>query len=67
MQHASRLAEGVAGYVEENGLGVSNDRFGFKQFLGREQGQVAGSAGAGNRAQRVHEHLEILFAVNKGT
>ena len=25
MQHASRLAEGVAGYVE----GVSNDRFGF--------------------------------------
>ena len=44
MQHASRLAEGVAGYVEateagkmpeslifltENSPGVSNDRFGF--------------------------------------
>ena len=43
MQHASRLAEGVAGYVEEAGKmpeslifpiknrhGVSNDRFGLK-------------------------------------
>ena len=36
MQHASRLAEGVAGYVEEsliflteNSPGVSNDRFGL--------------------------------------
>ena len=45
MQHASRLAEGVAGYVEaykmpeslifpiRNGHGVSNDRFGFKKLL----------------------------------
>ena len=63
---AGKMPESLT-FPIKNGLGVSNDRFGFKQLLDREQGQVAGSAEAENRAQRVHEHLEILCAVNKGT